>query len=313
MEARMSDDRAIHIGGKLDAAVLETIADIICGDDTDRYPKYRSSMWLTRFFSDAGVNAVHDGSTRKWWVLSILEQLQPSDLEKVILRLADLREYKGDLESLKLAVKELNAALMMDSYKVGFQTNKPVIQFGAEIKLDDDIVSMPNPPSTQASSDEDNFLQKQFSDEIKISDLNIDAILTEYLQDRLEEAQNCPKGKVPLGTLFLLGSTLEGILLAVALKDQSKYMSSKFAPKDKKTGQVFKIYGWKLNSLIDVSHELGFLNLDVKKFSHELRDFRNYIHPYHQMAQSFKPDQYTVEISWQVFKAAFFQLKASTT
>ena len=308
----MTDNGAIHLGSKLDASVLEVIADIICGDDTDRYPKYRSSMWLTRFFSDAGISAVHDGSTRKWWVLNILEQLQPSDVEKVILRLADLREYKGDLESLKLAVKELNSALIMDSYRVGFQANKPVIQFGAQIKLDDDTVSMPASPSTKASSEEDEFLQKQFSDEIKISELNIDAVMTEYLQDRLEEAQNCPKGKVPLGTLFLLGSTLEGILLAVALKDQSKYMISKLAPKDKRTGQVFKIYDWKLSSLIDVSHELGFLNLDVKKYSHELRDFRNYIHPYHQMAQNFKPDQYTVEISWQVFKAAFFQLKAST-
>lgn len=302
----MTDTRAIHLGAKLDPAVLEAITDIICGDDTDRYPKYRSSMWLTKFFQDAGIDVTHDGTTRKWWVLGILDQLQPSDIEKVILRLADLREYKADLEQLKMAVKVLNPALSMDGYKVGFQNNKPVIQFADQMRIDDEMVSSPS------TSDEKEFLQKQFNDEIKISDLNIDAILTEYLQDRVEEAQSCPKGKVSLGTLFLLGSTLEGILLAVAVKEPAKFMSAKLAPKDK-AGKVLKIYDWKLSQLIDVSHELKLLNLDVKKFSHELRDFRNYIHPYHQMSQNFKPDRHTVEIGWQVFKAAFSQLKASTT
>ena len=32
--------------------------------------------------------------------------------------------------------------------------------------------------------------------------------------------------------------------------------------------------------LIDVGCEVGVLKLDIKKFSHGLRDFRNYIHPY---------------------------------
>lgn len=50
---------------------------------------------------------------------------------------------------------------------------------------------------------------------------------------------------------------------------------------------------------------------DVKKFSHELRDFRNYIHPFHQRAQGFTPTEHTVDICWQVFRAAFAQLKAS--
>lgn len=300
----MSDKRAIHLGGKLDSAVLESITDIICGDDTERFPKYRSSMWLTKFYQDAGINAKHDGSTRKWWVLGILEQLRPSDVEKVILRLADLREYKGSLDSLKLAVKAINEALRMDGYKVGFQDNRPVIQFADQMKLDDDIVSSP------ASQDEKEFLEKQFSDEIKISELDIDSVLSGYLQDRVDEAQSCPRGRAPLGTLFLLGSTLEGLLLAFAVRDPSKYMSAKSAPKDK-TGKVLKMYDWKLNSLIDVSYELKLLNLDVKNYSHVLRDFRNYIHPHHQMSQNFKPDQHTTDISWQVFKAAYHQLKSN--
>ena len=65
---------------------------------------------------------------------------------------------------------------------------------------------------------------------------------------------------------------------------------------------------WTLASLIDVAHEVGLLDLDVKKFSHVLRDFRNFIHPYEQLGQRFSPTQQTINISWQVFKAAFDQL-----
>ncbi len=46
----------------------------------------------------------------------------------------------------------------------------------------------------------------------------------------------------------------------------------------------------------------------VKKFSHSLRDFRNYIHPYEQVSSRFNPDEHTARISWQVLKAALFQL-----
>lgn len=303
----MADDRTIHLGAKLDAATLDLIADIICGDDGKAMPVYRSSQFLTKFFQDAGINASHDGTTRKRWVLSILEQLKPQDLEKVILRLADLREYKADVDSLKMAVKQINRALILDGFKVGYTDNRPVIRFSDPMRVDDEILSSP------PAKDESEFLSKDYGDDLRISELNLDAVLTEYLQDRIDEANNCAQGKVTLGTIFLLGSTLEGILLAIAIKDQAKFMSAKSAPIDSKTRKTRQIYDWNLNQLIDVSFELRLLSQDVKKFSHVLRDFRNYIHPYQQMSQNFKPDKHTENICWQVFKAAFAQLKAAST
>lgn len=55
---------------------------------------------------------------------------------------------------------------------------------------------------------------------------------------------------------------------------------------------------------IDVACELGLLKLDDQKFSHVLREFRNYIHPYQQRASRFNPDMHTAEICMQVLKAA---------
>ncbi len=270
----MASPLAIHIVNKLDTDILDSLADFVCGD-AERFPTYRSSSNLTRFFQNLKIDVTHDGSTRKVWVLE--------------------REYGGVGNSFKQAVQSMNEILIMENLAVGFDNTRPFIKRAGPLKFDE-------------AKDEAEFLSKQLGDDIKIQELGFDPVTTSYLQRRVDEAQSCPRDKVPLGTIFLLGSTLEGILLAVALKDRAKYMASKTAPKEK-TGAVKNIYDWKLAELIDVAHEVDDLKLDVKKFSHVMRDFRNYIHPLHQMKQSFNPDQHTVDICWQVFKAAFYQLK----
>jgi len=105
-------------------------------------------------------------------------------------------------------------------------------------------------------------------------------------------------------------SSGEGLLLAFALQDKARFTSSAAAPKDK-SGRVKNLQDWSLNEFIDVAHEVGLLDLDVQKFSHVLKGFRNYVHPYAQMAQRFSPDGHTAEICLQVFRAAVAQLRAS--
>jgi hypothetical protein len=53
-----------------------------------------------------------------------------------------------------------------------------------------------------------------------------------------------------------------------------------------------------------VACEIDILKPDVQKFSHGLRDFRNYIHPYEQMRSGFTPDEHTAKLCFQVLKAA---------
>ena len=71
---------------------------------------------------------------------------------------------------------------------------------------------------------------------------------------------------------------------------------------------ALQFHEWSLNSFIDVAYECGLIGLDVKKYSHVLRDFRNYIHPFQQASSGFKPDIYTAKISWQVLQAAIADL-----
>lgn len=125
----------------------------------------------------------------------------------------------------------------------------------------------------------------------------------------MNEIRQCLSVKAPLSAIFLIGSTLEGVLLGIASKYPAIYNRAHSAPKDAKTSKIRNFNEWKLNNFIDVSCEVGFLKEDVKKFSHALRDFRNYIHPYQQMSMGFQPDEHTAKICFQVLKAALYQIE----
>jgi hypothetical protein len=153
---------------------------------------------------------------------------------------------------------------------------------------------------------EDDFLKMEFS-EISLEEIGLEPDITNTINLRLNEIKKCIDADSPLAVIFLSGSTLEGILLGVALNHKEQFNKSKASPKDKE-GKVKKFQQWTLNDLIDVSYDLGILKEDVKRHSHELREFRNYIHVYEQVKSGFNPDLNTAKISWQVLNAAIFQI-----
>ncbi len=153
---------------------------------------------------------------------------------------------------------------------------------------------------------EDEFLNRDFKN-IDISRLKLDVTISVILQQRIDEIRKCLNAKAPLSVIFLCGSTLEGILLGVASGKMNEFNQSHGSPKDK-SGKVKPFHDWSLSNFINVARELDLLGEDVKKFSHALRDFRNYIHPYQQMSSKFDPDEHTAKICWQVLQAAIKQL-----
>ena len=102
----------------MDGQTLDSLADMICGDGQD-YPIYRSGSELTRFFYRVGFpNFKHDGSTRKWWTLSVLNQLTENNLKAVVIRLANPREYRGNEAQVNQAIRRLNEILMVEGLKI---------------------------------------------------------------------------------------------------------------------------------------------------------------------------------------------------
>ena len=160
-------------------------------------------------------------------------------------------------------------------------------------------------PIAEAKSD-DEFLSTQFA-EPDLNALSLDSSLVPILQSRLIEANLALDSGAHLAVIFLCGSILEGLLLGTASNNVEEFNRAKSSPKgpDKK---VKILYDWSLSELINVATETGFLKPDVKEFSHGVRGFRNYIHPYQQMTTRFAPDQHTARICMQVLKAAIASL-----
>jgi hypothetical protein len=153
---------------------------------------------------------------------------------------------------------------------------------------------------------QESFLKEEFAN-LNTAKLNIDGQLSDVINQRVKEIQKSLTAQISLATIFLCGSTLEGLLLDIATKNAPDFNTSTSSPKGK-DGKVKPLHEWSLESLINVAHETRLISLDVKKFSHALKDFRNYIHPRQQASQGFKPDEHTARISWQVLQAAIADL-----
>lgn len=159
------------------------------------------------------------------------------------------------------------------------------------------IATPPKPTQTV-----DDFLHHEFSIP-NIQKLPIEALAVPIIEGRLNEARATMGAKAYLSTIFLCGSVLEAVLLGAAQKEPARFNQASASPKDA-NGSVRRFHEWTLAQFIDVACEIGLLKPDVKKFSHGLRDFRNYIHPYEQMVSGFTPDEHTAKVCFQVLKAA---------
>ncbi|MEX6161780.1 hypothetical protein AB6G16_08985 [Proteus mirabilis] len=84
----------------------------------------------------------------------------------------------------------------------------------------------------------------------------------------------------------------------------------KSSPKGR-DGKVQPFHDWNLAAFINVAKDLELIQLDTYKFSHTLRDFRNYIHPYQQMLSGFTPREHTAKICLQVLKAAITEMTSN--
>ena len=148
----------------------------------------------------------------------------------------------------------------------------------------------------------DDFLDREFTIP-NIQHLPIEARAVPIVEGRLNEARIALQARAYLSVIFLCGSVLEAVLLGAAQKEPARFNRAVASPRAA-DGTVKRFHDWTLAQLIDVACEIDVLKLDVKKFSHGLRDFRNFIHPYEQMASGFTPDEHTAKVCFQVLKAA---------
>jgi hypothetical protein len=91
---------------------------------------YRSSSYLTEFFTHCDMEFDHDGSTRKWWVLGVLEQLNagptsnpqlpPDGLLRVFQELMDATNFERASLDRSAALADLNKVFTRDGLQAYF-------------------------------------------------------------------------------------------------------------------------------------------------------------------------------------------------
>jgi hypothetical protein len=134
--------------------------------------------------------------------------------------------------------------------------------------------------------------------------------LREELELRWREAQRCVYAEAYTSAVIMMGSILEGLLLARTQLSVSLAYQSPRVPRDK-TGKAVAIHDWNLSALIDVAVEVGWLKADRGKFGHALRESRNVVHPWQAVMLRASFDEATCRTSWNVLDASVGDLLAS--
>lgn len=192
---------------------------------------------------------------------------------------------------------------LLDSYQASCEINgrpidEPILAKARSIA--DRLVGKQR--TTKPSKGVDVFLDQEFSLPT-VRKLPVEAAIVPIIESRLTEARGALKIGAHLSVVVLCGSVLEAVLLGRMQRSPALFNKSSASPKDPQ-GKVKRFPDWTLAQMIDVSTDVGVLKPDVQKFSHGLRDFRNYIHPYEQLASNFTPDAHTARVCFQVLKAA---------
>jgi len=130
------------------------LAEFVCGEANNSFP-YRSSYFLTKFFTDLGFDFTHDGTTRRFWVKNVLLQMSINELSVIIEKgLFNKRDFRKEAkeknqdfeEYYQNAIKEFknlfHDSLSIDkgvdlSYLLDFNINTELL-FDKQVQTDDD-------------------------------------------------------------------------------------------------------------------------------------------------------------------------------
>ena len=281
----------------IDDSTLEAVAELICGsggDSGNGYEspeQYRTMSEIRRLFQRAELVPQGQSSTRKWFVLESLQSINGANsLERLLLRLASPKENRGDANVTQKMLSRLNDILHVEGLEVELLGVAPVLRER-------------NPSVTVPKSRESPVaVLPDFHRLVQ------DDSLARILSFRWQEAQRCVQAGAYLAAVVMMGSILEGILLHRFENDLEVANRASSSPKNQRIGKPKPINEWSLSDLIDVAHEVGWLEGDVKRFSHALRESRNLVHPYVQRLHGDLPDEDTCSICWQVVQAAIRDL-----
>ena len=282
---------------RLPDEILEDIAETICGSGSGSGGGYTTpgpyrSMWQIReFFQRVGMVPAGDSGTRKWFALESLRPINGSPaLKAVILRLASPLANDRNIEMAQKVTTHLNKSLQFEGLAIELHGISPTLVN----RTTDSTISRPASEPTNVAP--------------KFATLVKDAELANILVRRWTEAQNCQSAGAYLAAIVMMGSVLEGLLIDKVKRSPEQANRSDKSPKHVRSAKPRDFADWGLSDLIDVAYDIGWLQSDISKFNHVLREFRNLIHPQAEQSRSYLPTENVCRICWEVVNATIEEL-----
>ncbi|WP_312156071.1 hypothetical protein [Acinetobacter variabilis] len=283
----------------LSPKTLEKLRDLI-----NEITEYRSGPKIIDFFAKFDYEDVYGNDyLRKYgqgfpsrWMYTDQRLSQINNTPKIITCIQNLFtpiNYMDNLKRLDELLAEFNKYLQFDRYRVIRENTEIIIKPLDSVNIDDQI-------QENLQDLGQDFIKYEFK--VDFSNINLIPTLVPVIENRMLEIEKAFKGEAFLSVVLLAGSTLEGLFLNIASQNPKIFNISPISPK--KDGAVKKFDQWTLNNFIEVAYDIGIIEKDTYRFSKELRDFRNYIHPFQQMTEKFTPREQTAKICLQVLKSA---------
>jgi hypothetical protein len=250
---------------ELDTGTIEEIAAFLVSNDG---PRYLSGPKLREFLQRAGIEEIPDSG-------------DVTNAQLAVLRLADPREYGADRTAYEETLRELREILLPE---------------GLQIIHDE----RGRPSIVTLTSQEGGQGLRGIELKVSLGQVIQDPALAAVAQERLNEADRCSTADAYMACIIMLGSLLEGVLLA--------------AVQERPHGPLPKaLQKMGLQDLINLAHEERWIQFDAQLGSELVRQYRNLVHPRLQLATGHFPDADTLDMCRSVVNAIFNDLAAAET
>jgi hypothetical protein len=258
-------------------------------------PYERKGYQLEQLLSRAGWQEPpsYDGSSRvSWLAQQFIERKDiTSDVERLLCRVCDPLEYDdGDVSAQAFQVV-VNNCLVAEQLVVSYTAGRPVL---AELAADgrNAVFSAPE--------DLERRLQALISDQIAV----------ELLLRRVNETVLCESSGAHTMAIIGIGSFVEGLLYSLLTERDPEIRNYGFRGHD---GKRIRADRAGLELMIETAHEKDWIQLDAKDFMHNVRQYRNFVHPRLELEKQPMFDRDSVTLCWAPVRALLNDLEDRVT
>ncbi|WP_410576069.1 hypothetical protein [Amycolatopsis sp. lyj-108] len=268
----------------LDTRTVDRLAKVVV-DHGGAYE--RKGYELAVLFKQAGWGdpPEYDGSPRVPWFVEQLTDRQDDQaaITRLICRVCDPIEYDDGSATSEVFRTEVNAILEAEGLVVALAAGRPVL---GELGKNGDQPIYSEPPDFRR----------------RIEALIADSRTVDMLMRRLEETRICESGGAYTMAIIGIGSLVEGLLHALLTERDTDLRTNGFPDLTQRSGVQqrgrMKADRVSLQLLIETAHAKDWIQLDAKKFTDTVRDFRNFVHPRKELSERPRFDQDSVMLCW---------------